>query len=279
MPETDRLLYPRLYAALREPDPAAKCAAVRALRRDWLAGRLERDDTAGAPALSAPGRPARPELVDPRRVPRRGIASREGHGALIHAIAHIEFNAINLALDAAWRFAGLPDDYVGDWLRVADEEARHFGLLADRLAALGYAYGDFTAHNGLWDMADKTRHDVLLRMALVPRILEARGLDVTPGIQKRLAEAGDAETVALLDVIYRDEIGHVEIGNYWFTWLCDARGLEPLATFRALLAEHDVSALSGPFNWPARRAAGFTEFEQKMLEDFAARRRRPGASA
>ncbi|XLM22000.1 ferritin-like domain-containing protein, partial [Chromobacterium piscinae] len=137
-------------------------------------------------------------------------------GALLHAIAHIEFNAVNLALDAAWRFRDMPDGFVDDWLRVAAEEAGHFRLLQGRLAELGFSYGDFPAHDGLWTMCRKTDHDAMIRMALVPRVLEARGLDVTPGIQRRLAGIGDHASVAVLDIILRDEIGHVQIGNRWF---------------------------------------------------------------
>ncbi|MEJ2654165.1 MAG: ferritin-like domain-containing protein [Acidihalobacter sp.] len=154
-------------------------------------------------------------------MPRRGLGTREGRAALVHAVAHIEFNAINLALDAVYRFRSLPRAYYDDWLRVADEEARHFMLLADRLTDFGMRYGDLPAHNGLWEMAVKTADDWLLRMALVPRVLEARGLDVTPGMIERLRQAGDMETVAALEVILREEVGHVAIGSRWFE---EARG-------------------------------------------------------
>jgi uncharacterized ferritin-like protein (DUF455 family) len=207
-----------------------------------------------------PGRPSRPLLIAPRDVPHRGLGTREGRAALAHAVAHIEFNAINLALDAGWRFAAMPDAYYTDWLGVAQDEARHFQMLRARLRELDSDYGELPAHNGLWEAAEKTAHDPLLRMALVPRVLEARGLDVTPGMMKRLREVGDLETVAILDVILREEVGHVEVGTRWFRHLCAQRGLEPDTTFRELLATHGVR-LHPPFNVAARRAAGFADRE------------------
>lgn len=215
--------------------------------------------------LEAPGRPARPVLVAPSRVPQRSLATGAGRAALFHALAHIEFNAINLALDAIARFADLPCEYYRDWLRVAADEARHFGLLERHLATLGARYGDFAAHDGLWEAAVKTAHDPLLRMALVPRILEARGLDVTPGIQRRLCGAGDVAGARLLDVILRDEIVHVSIGNRWYRTLCAERGLEPVATFLALCAAHGMPALRPPHNAAARLAAGFEPEELSRM--------------
>lgn len=190
-----------------------------------------------------------------------------GRAALVHALAHIEFNAINLALDAAQRFSGMPPDYYADWLRVADEEAQHFDLLNTHLATLGrgYAYGDFPAHNGLWEMALRTAHDPLVRMALVSRVLEARGLDATPLIVEKLKTANDLRMVEILAIIERDEIGHVAIGSRWFGWLCVERGLEPEATFRQLLIDHDAPPLRPPFNLAARRQAGFSEPELAWL--------------
>jgi uncharacterized ferritin-like protein (DUF455 family) len=218
----------------------------------------------GAPAVDPriPGRPQRPELVHPSSVPRRSLGSERGRAALIHAVAHIEFNAINLALDAIHRFPGMPRDYYADWLSVARDEARHHALLAERLHELGYTYGDLPAHNGLWEAAEKTAHDVLVRMALVPRVLEARGLDVTPGMIERLSRVGDARTVEILHLILDEEIGHVGIGSRWFQWLCEGRQLAPEDTFARLLQEHTVQ-LRPPFNHSARLAAGFSagEFE------------------
>lgn len=250
-------LLTRLVACLADTDPRSKALATQALYRDWLAGRLVFDPAAMPQALPPPGRPARPELVVFSAVPRRDPHMPGGRAALIHAIAHIEFNAINLALDAAYRFAGMPRDYYDDWLRVASEEAKHYLLLADHLATLGCAYGDFPAHNGLWEMAEKTAHDVLVRMALVPRVLEARGLDATPAITRKLRGVGDHAAVAILDVIEADEIGHVAVGNRWYRHACAARGLEPLATFQQLLIDYDAPPLKPPFNLDARRAGGF----------------------
>ncbi|MGN6701888.1 MAG: ferritin-like domain-containing protein [Burkholderiaceae bacterium] len=253
-------------ACLLETDPARKAAMVAALREGRESGRLAlRSEDALTSAAPVPGRPARPELVPPLQVGRRSMRTVEGRAALIHALAHIEFNAINLALDAIWRFPGMPDDYYADWLRVAAEEALHFGLLARHLETLGHRYGDFPAHNSLWDMAEKTADDVLARMALVPRTLEARGLDASPPVRAKLAQAGDHAAAAIIDVILCDEIGHVAIGNRWYGWLCGGRNLDPLATFAALCTRYKAPVPRGPFNLDARRAAGFTEDELAAL--------------
>ncbi len=260
----------RALRCLAERDVRLKVDGVRFLAQAWSAGELALATSAALQAsLPVPGFPDTPLLVDPRDVPRRTMHTSEGRAAMVHAMAHIEFNAINLALDAVWRFADMPPAYYADWLQVADEEAQHFMLLSDHLRTLGYAYGDFPAHNGLWDMAQKTQHDVLARMALLPRTLEARGLDVTPGMQARLVQAGDKEIAPIMDVILRDEVGHVQIGNRWFNWLCEQRGLEPMATYAALFAEHHPSPLRGPFNLEARRAAGFSEVELQALSEHA----------
>jgi uncharacterized ferritin-like protein (DUF455 family) len=212
-----------------------------------------------------PGRPARPEMVGHTEVKQRSVKSPEGLAALMHALAHIEFNAINLAADLTWRFAGMPDEFYLDWARVAREEAYHFGLLSDRLVELGFAYGDFPAHNALWTMAEKTRHDLLARIALVPRTLEARGLDASPAIRNKLVSVGDRRGAEILDIILRDEIGHVAIGNRWYGVLCEQRGLDPIATYAALAEAHGAPRLRGPFNLEARRAAGFSEEELLRL--------------
>jgi uncharacterized ferritin-like protein (DUF455 family) len=255
---------------LAETDAGMKTAAVIELSRAWEAGqvRLSADDvlTATAPV---PGRPARPELVSPLSVKHRSMRSVEGRAALIHALAHIEFNAINLALDAVWRYAGMPREYYADWLKVAAEEALHFSLLAAHLVSLGFRYGDFPAHDSLWDMAQKTRHDILARIALVPRTLEARGLDASPQVRAKLAQAGDAGAAAILDIILRDEIGHVAIGNRWYRWLCAQRRLEPMAAYASLSLQYKAPAPRGPFNLSARRAAGFTEGELAILQEQA----------
>lgn len=251
---------------LGQTDPLQKAAGVRALQQAWDQQQVALDvSVALAPVLPLPGRPARPELVPPLAVKQRSMRTVEGRATLIHALAHIEFNAINLALDAIWRFSGMPDAYYADWLQVAAEEALHFSLLSEHLQKLGYSYGDFPAHNSLWDMAEKTRDDVLARIALVPRTLEARGLDASPPVRAKLAQAGDMEAAGILDVILRDEIGHVSIGNRWFGWLCLQRGLEPVAAYRDLAFQYKAPPLRGPFNLEARRAAGFSEAELSAL--------------
>ncbi|MBS3742909.1 MAG: ferritin-like domain-containing protein [Wenzhouxiangellaceae bacterium] len=252
-----------LELALSEPDPAAKCRRVDALWAGVSAGPLQLEPAQPPPAA---GRPTRPELVAPSSLPRRGLGSVRGRVALLHAVAHIEFNAINLALDAAARFSGMPETFYRDWLSVAHDETRHFRLLEQRLGELGAAYGDLPAHNGLWEMAEKTAHDPLVRMALVPRVLEARGLDVTPGMIEKLRQAGDHESVACLEVILEEEVRHVAIGSRWFRHLCDQRGLVSETTFRSLLDEYFAGGLRGPFNHPARLEAGFTESELEDLE-------------
>jgi len=206
--------------------------------------------------------------VHPARVPRRSPHSPQGLAALLHAIAHIEFNAINLACDAAWRFDGMPPEFYLDWVGVAAEEAEHFTLLADHLASLGCAYGDFDAHDGLWSMCEQTRDDVVARMALVPRTLEARGLDATPQIQDKLRQVGSPaaqRAVEILDTILRDEVGHVAIGNRWYRWLCQQRGLDPVGHDAALAERHRAPRLHPPFNAQARRRAGFTDEELDRL--------------
>lgn len=256
--------------ALRERDPAAKAEAVRALyarAQDGAArgvAHWHAQTLIDAPA-GLPGRPARPELVEPRMLQRRSMSTPHGRVVLLHALAHIEFNAINLALDAVWRFTAMPDAFYSDWLTVAAEEAYHFSLLAARIGDYGHAYGDFPAHNGLWEMCERTRDDVLARMALVPRVLEARGLDVAPPIRARLKQAGDDESAAILDIILRDEVGHVRIGNHWFRHLCDARALDPHAAWLALAKQYDAPKMRGPFNLDARRSAGFDDQELHAL--------------
>jgi uncharacterized ferritin-like protein (DUF455 family) len=251
---------------LCEQDAQRKAAGVKALAESRRLGQVGIDTDALLTAhLPIPGRPACPELVPPLSVRHRSMRTVEGRAALIHALAHIEFNAINLALDAIWRFPRMPAEYYGDWLQVAAEEAFHFSLLTAHLETQGYRYGDFSAHNSLWDMAEKTRGDPLARMALVPRTLEARGLDASPPVRAKLAQAGDLAAAEILDIILRDEIGHVAIGNRWYGWICGARGLDPLATYAALAAQYKAPALRGPFNLEARRAAGFSDAELAAL--------------
>jgi uncharacterized ferritin-like protein (DUF455 family) len=272
--------------ALLQVDPAAKCQTVTHLFHAAEAGSvvLQTDaELSPPPGATMPGRPHQPVLIDPAQVPTRSPFTLEGRAALLHAICHIEFNAINLALDAVWRFAGMPDAFYRDWLRVAAEEAYHFTLLHDHLQTLSpngdtpYRYGDFVAHDGLWAMCDKTAGDITARMALVPRTLEARGLDATPLIQAKLRKVGapnakgnspapDALVLCdLLDIILRDEVGHVAIGNHWYGWLCRQQGLDPIAHYRTLAQHYQAPRLKPPFNEAARKRAGFTDTELAYL--------------
>lgn len=247
-------------------DPQAKAAQTRACH-DALPGlRIDTQARLAEPP-GLPGRPAKPALVPPGAVARRSPFTADGRAALLHAVAHIEFNAINLALDAVWRYAGMPEAYYRDWLGVAAEEALHFTLLSQHLQhSLGHAYGDFDAHDGLWSMVEKTRDDIVARMALVPRTLEARGLDATPPMQAKLARAGDTRAVAILDIILRDEIGHVAIGNRWYRWLCARDGVDPLDHYALLATRHGAPRLRPPFNLGARRDAGFNDDELALLQ-------------
>lgn len=230
-------------------------------------GELEIPDDAPAPdAIRFPGRPPQPQLVHPRDLPRRGFGTPEGRAAFIHAVAHIEINAIDLAWDAVYRFRGLPRDFHADWVSVANDESRHFAMLRARLRDFGHEYGDFPAHNGLWEMCEKTAHDGLARMALVPRVLEARGLDVTPGMIRKLRELGDNQTADILVIILEEEVTHVAAGSRWYRWFCERRGIEPRQRFRELLREYAGGYLRGPFNLEARLLAGFDEDELAALE-------------
>lgn len=260
--------YPLLEAALLTQQPGEKCRMAAELLDAVSEAENLHHPSASALDFRFAGRPEKPELVAPADVQKRKMTTAEGYAAMLHAICHIEFNAINLALDAAYRFRKLPMQYTLDWIRVAKEEAYHFTLMKGRLNAHGFDYGDFEAHNHLWEMAYKTAFDPLLRMALVPRVLEARGLDVTPGIRAKVAQRGDTDTCAVLDIIYRDEVGHVQIGNHWYQHLCHERGLEPVALFRRLIARYDLFIFRGYVNIEARERAGFSRFELDMLEDF-----------
>jgi uncharacterized ferritin-like protein (DUF455 family) len=250
-------------AATPEDKVSLTFAAAEAFGRGELA--IAADAPVPEP-IRMPGRPVRPKLVHPRALPRRGFGTKEGLAAFIHAVAHIEFNAIDLAWDAAYRFRGLPDAFYADWVSVANDEARHFAMLRERLQQLGYDYGDFDAHNGLWEMAEKTAHDGLARMALVPRVLEARGLDVTPGMIVKLRSLGDGATVDILETILREEVAHVAAGSRWYRWYCERAGVEPRSRFRELLREYAGGVLHGPFNTDARLAAGFDEDELQSLQ-------------
>jgi uncharacterized ferritin-like protein (DUF455 family) len=224
--------------------------------------------------LKLPGRPEKPELVPPLQVPKRKMDSVEGRVSLLHALAHIEFNAMNLALDAIWRFPNMPKEYYEDWLKVAKEESYHFSLIHEHMQSFGFGYGDFPAHNSLWEMVERTSDSVIARMALVPRTMEARGLDAVPGIRDRFKQIKDAKAVEILEIILCDEIGHVFIGNRWFNFLCTNDGLSPITAYRELAQKYRAPTLRGPFNVEARRQAGFTSEELELLESLGDRRSR-----
>ncbi|BAS67998.1 ferritin-like domain-containing protein [Bathymodiolus septemdierum thioautotrophic gill symbiont] len=215
--------------------------------------------------IPSPGRPKKPKLVRFQSVPKRG-KSDIGLINTIHAICHIEFNAINLALDAVYRFQGMPKKFYQDWIQVAFEESQHFKLLSDYLIELDYQYGDFDGHNGLWKMTKDTDYDVLARMALVPRVLEARGLDATPKIKARFKKSAFSKMSDILDIIFKDEIEHVKIGNHWFHYVCQQRKINPLETFDQLVKKHIGSELRGPFNIKARKLANFSQQELNYLQ-------------
>ena len=259
-------LFTAARACLDAASPEAKVERTFAAAQAFARGELAIHYDASSPEpIRMPGRPARPTLVHPRELPRRGFGSDEGRAAFIHAVAHIEFNAIDLAWDAVYRFRGLPDAYYADWVSVANDEARHFTMLRQRLSDFGRDYGDFDAHNGLWEMAEKTAHDGLARMALVPRVLEARGLDVTPGMIAKLRGLGDDATAAILDIILREEVAHVAAGSRWYRWHCERTNVDPRERFRELLREHAGGVLHKPFNTEARLAAGFDADELESL--------------
>lgn len=260
-------LFEQALACLRLKIPNQKVEATYALQDNWLNKTLKINALEPVVSLPVPGRPDRPELVGPRDVPRRSFTSLKGRLTLVHAIAHIEFNAINLALDAVHRFQHMPEQYYTDWCLVAAEEAQHFTMLSDYLESHGVSYGDFPAHNGLWEMAVKTDADVLVRMALVPRVLEARGLDVTPGMIDKLQSTGDVQLISILQKIFDDEIGHVKIGTHWYQYLCRDRDLDPEQTFLELIDKYMQGAKFGPFEIEARIKAGFTEQELQSLLD------------
>jgi uncharacterized ferritin-like protein (DUF455 family) len=253
---------------LRERALKALCHDTWRAKADCL-GELSQSTTLDtARIFSAPtGIPGRPpiKLVPPAQLGLRSVHTLEGRAVLIHALAHIEFNAINLALDVIWRFANMPDKFYYDWLQVAQEECEHFGLLNQHLQTLGFQYGDFSGHDGLWGMAERTQDDVLARLALVPRTLEARGLDASPAVRHKLASGGDPAGAAIIDIILRDEIGHVAVGNHWYRWLCTERGLDPIKIYTELAATFRAPKLKGPFNIEARLAAGFDPAEIALL--------------
>ncbi|OOF83577.1 hypothetical protein BKG92_02475 [Rodentibacter ratti] len=266
-----REFWHKVTEALQETDPNIKCTLVNQLY-DEILPTISLTEIDDFPQISVKqniaGFPAKPILVAPKDVPKRSFATQEGYAATLHAIAHIEFNAINLGLDAAWRFGRNAQEdlgeglaFVKDWLRVAREESTHFSLINEHLKTLGYQYGDFEAHAGLWEMAQATAHDIWERMALVPRVLEARGLDATPVLQEKIAQRKDFAAVDILDIILRDEIGHVYIGNHWYHALSAKRGLDAMKCFTELLHKYRIVIFKGVINTDARIQAGFTQYE------------------
>ncbi len=247
-------------AVLGTADAVAKARASRQTAALWRAGKLAPPDPS-LPFAAPPDRPARPDrpaLLPPRDMPKRGRGFQgRGRLALLHSLAHIELNAIDLAWDLVARFPAeaLPRRFFDDWVAVGDDEARHFLMLDGRLADLGGHYGDLPAHDGLWQAAHDTRLDILARLAVVPMVLEARGLDVAPAMIARL-EPHDPEVARILDVIYRDEINHVAAGRRWFEHICDKRGIAPEATFHVLVRRHFRGRIKAPFNAEARSRAG-----------------------
>lgn len=260
-------LYDALWRCIEASDPGEKIELVNALATRF--GAMDRNHDGAEVSLQNPGRPALPRLVPPRDLPQRGLGSVDGRAALLHAVTHIEFNAINLALDAAWRFRAMPANFIADWISVAVDEARHFSLLSARLEELGHRYGDFDAHDGLWAMAERTAGSVLARMALVPRVLEARGLDVTPGMIKRLRSLGDDRSADILEIILAEEVRHVSIGSHWFAWCCERGQLDPDTTFIELIRGVGKGSIRGPFNLAARREAGFGDEELRLIARLA----------
>lgn len=261
-----RNFFETVYICLIETDVDAKVRLLDELQQGFEQNHYELSPTPEIHRVPDAGRPGLPELVPPKDLPRRGLGTKEGHAALIHSIAHIEFNAVNLALDALYRFQDLPQDYYRDWLRVATEESYHFQIIREHLFHLGFEYGDFKAHNGLWLTTYETDHDPLVRMALVPRTLEARGLDVTPPMIKKLRAIGDKRGVEILKILLRDEIGHVEVGTRWFRYLCTEANRNPFEEFVNIINTYFHGDLRGPFNFDARAEAGFSEEEIQWLK-------------
>ncbi|NYZ11556.1 ferritin-like domain-containing protein [Azospirillum sp. RWY-5-1] len=256
-------------AVLTTAAPTDKVALTRRFAADWSAGRITALGDTAPP--DRPARPERPELRLPRDMPKRGRGgSAQNRIALLHALAHIELNAIDLAWDLCARFAGaaLPRGFFDDWVRVADDEARHFDLLERRMNALGAAYGDLPAHDGLWQSAQATAHDLAARLAVVPMVLEARGLDVTPDTVARLRGFGDAESAGILRLIHDDEIVHVAAGRRWFEHVCGERGAEPVALWQELVRRYFRGQVKRPFNIDGRLRAGFgPEFYEPLAAD------------
>ena len=259
-----------LFAAAKRcfliADPDEKLDASLALVADWRAGKLYWDADDEPEQFMLPGRLERPLLVPPQQVGKRGCASRTRRAARVPALAHIEWTAVNLAWDTIYRFRGLPREYYEDWLQCAGEESEHFLALRGQLRAMGFDYGDFSAHDELWGSAVETAHDLMDRMGIVHRVFEARALDVIPGTLEKFRELGDSKTAAILTRIANDEIGHVSAGSRWFRYRCEQQGLDPDDTFFKLLQRYLGHIPRGPFNHEARRQCGFSDNELARLE-------------
>jgi uncharacterized ferritin-like protein (DUF455 family) len=247
-------------AAIRSADLDRKTSLAQETATRWFARTLSLRSPLDPPLADRPGRPERPELVPPKHMKKRSLHTLQGRIALLHAIAHIELNAVDLALDIVARFATgpVPNSFFDGWMQVAFEEAKHFKMVRARLRDLGADYGDLPAHDGLWQAAHATRTDLTARLAVVPLILEARGLDVTPALQAKMRETGDMESAAVLDVIYNDEKGHVAVGAKWFRFLCARERRDPARTFQELVRSNFRGSLKAPFNDIARAEAGLT---------------------
>ena len=264
--DTKSNLFIAVEKILNVSEPERKCTMALLLWENWQQGKLSTNSNVRPVAICQPGRPEKPLLVHPRELKKRSLYTKEGRLSFMHAIAHIEFNAINLACDVVYRFRGLPEDYYRDWISVAADEARHFKLINNYLLKFGCSYGDYPGHNGLWDMAVKTADNHLARLAVVPRVLEARGLDVTPTMIKELQKVGDSTAADILSTIYEEEIGHVAAGSHWFYFLCQQKGIHPEEHFFKLVQEYTGKLPRGPFNLSARQQAGFSQYELDQLQ-------------
>ncbi|NKB76337.1 MAG: DUF455 family protein [Gammaproteobacteria bacterium] len=262
------VLFDLSLAALNTGCPVEKTTLVNRLCDRWSTGELSMETDEPILRIENPGHPEKLRLVSPRDLKKRKLSTPLGQSIFIHALAHIEFNAINLALDAVYRFRDMPGQFYTDWLSVAKEEANHHYLLSQRLNDFGRDYGDFPAHNGLWDMALQTDQDLLQRMALIPCVFEARGLDVTPPMIKRLEIMEDEKTADILRLILKEEVRHVAVGQKWFKYECQTRHLDAETTLVELIQEHLPNRKQGPFNFEARIKAGFSEFQLTRMEQF-----------
>ncbi len=261
MTDQPRSLRAFAIAVVREPVPARKVELARQAARDWQAGALPAILSPTKPVFPTfPGRPDKPELRSFRDMPRRRPGSKSGLVALVHSLAHIELNALDMSFDLVARFCHLelPRSFLDGAVRVGLEEARHFEMINERLQELGAGYGDLPAHGGLWEATRNTRHDVLARLAIVPLVLEARGLDVSPAMIEQVRKAGETATAASMEIIYRDEITHVAFGARWFKYICEQQGLDPTTRFQSLVQKYFKGPLKPPFNEEARQMAGLS---------------------